>query len=200
MSTVELREFTSAREMLAYYNGTSARTGKYGATPTERRLQVEIKNLNARLELLEQQVSQLAAARAEPPLSSEPSDKTSLGELTRLIAATRYREGAPQMDVITKLVSDFYGFSKHALKSPRREASLTLARHIIMWLARERTNLSFPQIASKLGDRDHTTILHGCRRIDAIVASTDEQQAGLRLEINKLHMRAQELLPDKESK
>ena len=56
------------------------------------------------------------------------------------------------------------GVKRNAVLSCRRNQDLVLARHEIMWRAREETLLSLPQIGRGIGGRDHTTVLHGVRR------------------------------------
>ena len=54
--------------------------------------------------------------------------------------------------------------------SARRDARLVRVRHVIMWLAKRFTLHSLPDIGRALGNRDHTTVLHGVRKIDHRVA------------------------------
>lgn len=66
---------------------------------------------------------------------------------------------------------------KHRLKvedltGPSRLRKIILARQEAMWELRQRTRLSSPQIAAKLGRKDHTTALHGVRRHEARIADT----------------------------
>ena len=63
-------------------------------------------------------------------------------------------------------VADDYGISVGDLVSPRRVANLIEPRHIAMYLAKKLTVKSLPQIGHAIGDRDHTTILHGVRKVE----------------------------------
>lgn len=71
----------------------------------------------------------------------------------------------PRVDEIILAVCRYYDVARDELISPRRTASIVLPRHVIMYLARKMTLQSLPEIGRRLGDRDHTTILHGIRRI-----------------------------------
>lgn len=51
------------------------------------------------------------------------------------------------------------------LSSSRRSASVALPRQLVMFLAREMTLRSLPEIGRHLGGRDHSTIIHGCKRV-----------------------------------
>lgn len=57
--------------------------------------------------------------------------------------------------------------------SVRRSKPVCRARALVIWLARRHTSLSLPQIGRQMGGRDHTTILHNCRVIDALLAADD---------------------------
>jgi chromosomal replication initiator protein len=52
-----------------------------------------------------------------------------------------------------------------AITSKRREKQIAYARHLAMYLLRDLAHQSYAQIGRLLGGRDHTTALHGCRRI-----------------------------------
>ena len=65
------------------------------------------------------------------------------------------------MDEIISAVAQLYGLKPSDLKGPSRKGPLARARQIAMYLARELTNLSTSVIGQDLGDRHHTTVLHG---------------------------------------
>lgn len=58
-----------------------------------------------------------------------------------------------------------YGFTRPELIGPQRHKSLVQARHVAMYLAKKYAAKSLPEIGRRLGDRDHTTVLHGVKRI-----------------------------------
>jgi chromosomal replication initiator protein len=68
-------------------------------------------------------------------------------------------------DVI-RVVSDYYHVSVDQLKSKRRTQDLALARQVAMYLARERVGASLNQIGRAFGNRDHTTVLHACQKVN----------------------------------
>ena len=55
------------------------------------------------------------------------------------------------------------------LKSPKRTADLAFARQVAMYLSRELTDLSLQQIGVAFNKKDHTTVLHACRKIEEIM-------------------------------
>lgn len=75
---------------------------------------------------------------------------------------------------IVKTVAEFYNQSQNDLCSGRRAARYIRPRHIAMALAKRLTSASYPQIGRALGGRDHTTIIHGVRKIDIAIQSDNE--------------------------
>jgi chromosomal replication initiator protein len=66
---------------------------------------------------------------------------------------------------IQKTVADYFKIRVGDLLSKRRSRSIARPRQFAMTLAKELTNHSLPEIGDAFGGRDHTTVLHGCRRI-----------------------------------
>ena len=75
------------------------------------------------------------------------------------------------IDNIQKMVAEYFKIKIADLLSKRRNRSLARPRQIAMALAKDLTNHSLPEIASAFGGRDHTTVMHACRTIKALVAS-----------------------------
>jgi hypothetical protein len=82
---------------------------------------------------------------------------------------------------VISAVARFYGVSLGDLVSSRRTSQLIRPRQVAMYLAKELTKQSLPTIG-RVMDRDHTTILHGCRRI----AKLRQQDPQLDAEIKAL--------------
>ncbi|MDH5484029.1 MAG: chromosomal replication initiator protein DnaA [Gammaproteobacteria bacterium] len=66
---------------------------------------------------------------------------------------------------IQKTVAEYYKIRSSDLLSNRRSRSITRPRQLAMALSKELTNHSLPEIGNAFGGRDHTTVLHGCRKI-----------------------------------
>ena len=69
---------------------------------------------------------------------------------------------------IQKTVADYFKIRVGDLLSKKRSRSIARPRQFAMTLAKELTNHSLPEIGDAFGGRDHTTVLHGCRRIAAL--------------------------------
>ena len=85
--------------------------------------------------------------------------------------STPYKKTSPQ--TILKSVADFYNISLVDLVKRSRKKEIVRPRQIAMFLLREETKLSFPEIGQKLGGRDHSTVIHACEKIKNEV-SVDE--------------------------
>jgi len=66
---------------------------------------------------------------------------------------------------IVKIVADYYGFAEEIIYEKTRRREIVKARQIAMYLLREDFNISYPLIGQKLGDRDHTTVIHSHLKI-----------------------------------
>ena len=77
---------------------------------------------------------------------------------------------------IQKTVADYYKLRVADLLSKRRSRSVARPRQIAMALAKELTNHSLPEIGDAFGGRDHTTVIHACRRIRELRESEQRVQ------------------------
>ncbi len=73
------------------------------------------------------------------------------------------------IDNIQKTVADYYKIKVAEMYSKKRVRSIARPRQIAMALAKELTPMSLPEIGEAFGGRDHTTVLHACRRVHALV-------------------------------
>ena len=116
------------------------------------------------------------------------------GALRRVIANSRFTERPINLDFakealrdllavqarlvsienIQKTVAEYFKLRVADLLSKRRSRSIARPRQVAMALAKELTNHSLPEIGDAFGGRDHTTVLHGCRRIEEL-RSTDKR-------------------------
>ena len=69
------------------------------------------------------------------------------------------------IDFIQRCISEEFGVSLHDLKTKRRNKNIVLPRQIAMYISRELTDLSLPEIGDSFGGKDHTTVLHSYNKI-----------------------------------
>jgi len=72
------------------------------------------------------------------------------------------------VDNIQKTVADYYKIKVADILSKRRSRSVARPRQVAMALAKELTNHSLPELGNAFGGRDHTTVLHACRKIEQL--------------------------------
>lgn len=72
------------------------------------------------------------------------------------------------IDEIQKKVAEYYNIRVSEMSSARRAQVVVRPRHVAMYLAKELTSRSLPEIGRHFGNRDHTTVLHAVRRITGL--------------------------------
>ncbi len=70
---------------------------------------------------------------------------------------------------IQKTVAEFYKLRVAELLSKKRSRSIARPRQVAMYLSKELTNHSLPEIGDAFGGRDHTTVLHACRKVKSLM-------------------------------
>jgi chromosomal replication initiator protein len=78
------------------------------------------------------------------------------------------------VDNIQRTVADYYKLKLSELLSKRRTRSIARPRQLAMALAKELTSHSFPEIGEYFGGRDHTTVLHACKKIKELKLSDSD--------------------------
>ncbi|MBQ4581128.1 MAG: chromosomal replication initiator protein DnaA [Clostridia bacterium] len=104
--------------------------------------------------------------------------------LRDLFSTQARKEVTPQH--IMQTVADYYSITVNDLICHSRRREITVPRQIAMYLTREMTNLSLPQIGQVFGNRDHTTVLHGCDKVAAGVKDTASGMASVVGDIKNL--------------
>ena len=99
--------------------------------------------------------------------------------LTRAVAENALADLLPNRPEISanqilNAVAGYYGLTEDDLRSPQRSRRIAQPRQVAMYLLREETDASLPQIGAKLGGRDHTTVLYGYERVRARLEHDDQ--------------------------
>ena len=84
------------------------------------------------------------------------------------------------IDNIQRVVADYYQLKMSDLLSRRRSRSVARPRQVAMSIAKELTNHSLPEIGDAFGGRDHTTVLHACRKVKELGGADREVQRDLK--------------------
>tara|TARA_Y100000590_G_scaffold394789_1_gene474220 strand:- start:1555 stop:2943 length:1389 start_codon:yes stop_codon:yes gene_type:complete len=78
------------------------------------------------------------------------------------------------VELIQNLVASHFNLNIHELLSPRRSRVLARPRQIAMYLSKQYTTNSLPDIGRKFSNRDHTTVIHAVRKIDELIKKDNE--------------------------
>ncbi|WP_305045493.1 chromosomal replication initiator protein DnaA [Geoalkalibacter sp.] len=113
-------------------------------------------------------------------LTSTPLTLDMAREVLKDILVEKNRELS--VEEIQKTVASHFNIKLTDLKSPKRLKALVLPRQIAMYLSRQLTSLSFPEIGDRFGGKDHSTIIHAIKKIESL----QENDFQLRTTINTL--------------
>jgi chromosomal replication initiator protein len=86
--------------------------------------------------------------------------KDLIGEATKMVTVAS----------IIAVTAEYFGITVEDITGPSRSRMLVTARQIAMYLCRELTDLSLPKIGAEFGKRDHTTVIHACRKVRTLMA------------------------------
>jgi chromosomal replication initiation ATPase DnaA len=109
-------------------------------------------------------------AAAKQELKLEPENKPDLRPIIYFRESYNCKR---KIEEIVRIVANQFSVSELELLSQRRTKNVILARQVLYWLCREVTQYSLPEIGRRLMGRDHTTVLHGIRKIDGLILNGD---------------------------
>jgi chromosomal replication initiator protein len=85
-----------------------------------------------------------------------------------------FQERMISLNNIQKTVSEYYKIRISDMHSKRRTRHITRPRQIAMALSKELTNHSLPEIGDSFGGRDHTTVIHACKKVNDLVKENSQ--------------------------
>ena len=97
--------------------------------------------------------------------------------LDRVIRRHQGEVKVPTIELVKRATMKVFGISKNDLESPCKARAVVYPRQVAMYVCREKTGKSLPQIGHSFGKRDHTTILYAHRKVSKNIA-TDPELAG----------------------
>ena len=108
-------------------------------------------------------------------LDSTPIDLNTARQLLNdMISVSKQNNGYFPAAQIINTVSDYYGLPPDDITGKKRDLKTSRARHVVMYLLRQQNRSNLSEIGKILGDRDHSTVIHGCEKITAAI-TTDSQ-------------------------
>lgn len=85
-----------------------------------------------------------------------------------------FQEQAPRQITVQDVldaVCGYYAVSREDILGAQRSRNISIPRQMVMYLARKLTDASLPMIGQTLGGRDHSTVMHGCAKIEELMQS-----------------------------
>ena len=155
------------------------------------------KNFNENYYLSDEVINFLA-------LEVTSSIREMVGALNRVLAFSKINTKSPSIYECKKILKDFIGSNSRLINvesiqnvvanyfnlnlremlSARRSRSLARPRQIAMYLAKQHTTNSLPDIGRKFSNRDHTTVIHAVKKIDELIKKDNEIKQNI-IEIKK---------------
>jgi chromosomal replication initiator protein len=98
-------------------------------------------------------------------LTQRPIDRALTLEVLDAMYPARRRAGPPSITEVQAIVAAHFRLSVEQLTSPSRASAVSWPRQVAIHLARDLTGASLPVIGRAFGGRNHTTVLHACKRV-----------------------------------
>tara|TARA_B100000029_G_scaffold43029_1_gene39899 strand:+ start:10165 stop:11553 length:1389 start_codon:yes stop_codon:yes gene_type:complete len=96
----------------------------------------------------------------------------------------KYNNKSINVESIQNIVATHFNLNIHEMLSARKSRSLARPRQIAMYLAKQHTTNSLPEIGRKFSNRDHTTVIHAVKKIESLIKKDNEIRQSV-LEIKK---------------
>jgi chromosomal replication initiator protein len=103
--------------------------------------------------------------------------------ITRELAEEALRNVLPStppsltIEAIQREVASYFGVKLHDLKGPKRHRAVAHPRMVAMYLARRLTSMSYPEIGSRFGGKDHSTVISAVRKIERLCGTDPAQRS-----------------------
>ena len=140
-------------------------------------------NIKSSIRELEGALTKLAAfsTLSHSPITVEFAEET----LKDLISPDAKREITPEL--IIEIVAEHFNITPADIVSQKRSANIAYPRQIVMYLCRQMTTTSLQNVGKILGNRDHTTVIHGCEKIAGEVLTNENTKNTIDVLIKKIN-------------
>ncbi len=115
----------------------------------------------------------LLRVQAYSTMNKEDITKSIAADALKSLKLNKEQNGLT-INKIQSRVAKYYRVSVNDLKGKKRVKTIVVPRQIAMYLARELTDKSLPQIGMEFGGKDHTTVMHSCDKISELVIKDEE--------------------------
>ena len=141
------------------------------------------KHANKNIRQIEGMLNKLSAHVTLMNLSLTPDNITNLLQSYN----QQHRSQALTKDIILSNVARYYGIEPNAIQGKQRSALIANARQITMFLLKKELNATTAEIGRFLGDRNHSTVIHGIEKITRTQQSSQDQQTQIKEIRNSLY-------------
>ena len=119
-------------------------------------------------ELIQTNIRELEGALIRVVAYSFLDERPVTLEIAKSILKDMVRESAKfiSIETIQKSVSEYFRVPISELRAKKRNKNIVLPRQVAMYLSRQLTNMSLPEIGNAFGGKDHTTVIHSCKKIE----------------------------------
>jgi chromosomal replication initiator protein len=93
---------------------------------------------------------------------------------------------APSVEQVIRATSTYYGMKPAQLKAKNNSRPIAQPRQVAMYICKQVTGLSLPQIGREFGGKHHTTVLHSVRKVDSMRKKDAEISAAINKILNSL--------------
>jgi len=112
----------------------------------------------------------LLRLQVQARLRKEPVSDELLREVIGSYAPQGRAAGRGALDDVVRRVAEAYGLKVTELKGTRRSRTVALPRQVAMYICRDALRMSYPDIASRFGGKNHSTVISACRKIEELSA------------------------------
>lgn len=132
--------------------------------------------INYIAEHLKDNVRQLEGAMLKLIAFSSLQGKKVDTEMAHEVAAEHLARTDPIVHIsdIESAVAAYFGVTSSEMHSPRKDKTVTLARHFSMYLARKHTSMSSSELGRFMGGKNHATVLLACRKIEQLISRNSQ--------------------------
>ena len=153
---------------------------------SEEVIQYIANNIKSNIRELEGAFNKIVAFAKLNKLETEITLPVAEEALKDMIDPNKSNEITP--DLIIKVVAEQLGVKPEDITSKKRNAEFVAPRHVMMYLCRKLTDISYINIAKLLGKKDHTTIMHGCEKIKEDMESNKDLKNKVEIIEKKLNL------------
>lgn len=118
--------------------------------------------------------------------ASNPKKKVDLLDVKRYIKNHVRAKTTMSYDKMIQIVCDFYKIKPELLSTKLRKKEVVHARQLIMYVFREHLDLSYSFIGKQFGNRDHTTVMHACGKIQKALQESPSTQREFEILIKRM--------------